>query len=80
MGESWHNTHRSDPSCARHGVDRGQVDLSAGVIRLFERLGWATDVRWPDPRRLVENRLQPAAVPASVLPRTGPLAARDRAG
>ncbi|MEY9933075.1 hypothetical protein ABH926_007728 [Catenulispora sp. GP43] len=28
MGESWHNTHHSDPSCARHGVDRGQIGLS----------------------------------------------------
>ncbi|MFD0632299.1 acyl-CoA desaturase [Catenulispora yoronensis] len=56
MGESWHNTHHSDPTCARHGVDRGQIDLTAGVIRLFERLGWATDVRWPDPRRLAEHR------------------------
>jgi len=47
MGESWHNTHHADPTCARHGVDRGQVDLSALVIRGFERLGLARDVRWP---------------------------------
>ena len=38
MGESWHNTHHSDPTCAPHGVDRGQIDLPAGVIRLLERL------------------------------------------
>ena len=29
MGESWHNTHHSDPTCARHGTDRGQIDLGA---------------------------------------------------
>ncbi|MCS7483501.1 acyl-CoA desaturase [Umezawaea endophytica] len=52
MGESWHNSHHADPTCARHGVLRGQVDLSAGVIRIFERLGWATDVRWTNPDRL----------------------------
>ena len=56
MGESWHNTHHSDPACARHGVDRGQIDMSAAVIRLFERLGWARKVHWPDARRLAEHR------------------------
>jgi stearoyl-CoA desaturase (delta-9 desaturase) len=33
-------------------VKRGQVDISARVIWLFERLGWAHSVRWPAPRRL----------------------------
>ncbi|HEX4727240.1 MAG TPA: acyl-CoA desaturase [Jatrophihabitans sp.] len=47
MGESWHNSHHADPTCARHGVDRGQLDISARTIWLFERLGWVTDVRWP---------------------------------
>lgn len=56
MGESWHNLHHSDPTCARHGVDRRQIDLSAEVIRVFERLGWATEVRWPDPARLDARR------------------------
>ncbi|HWO68742.1 MAG TPA: acyl-CoA desaturase [Umezawaea sp.] len=52
MGESWHNSHHADPTCARHGVLRGQVDISAGVIRIFEKAGWATDVRWTNPERL----------------------------
>ena len=52
FGESWHNLHHADPTCARHGVQRGQVDISARVIRAFEKLGWATSVRWPTPRRL----------------------------
>jgi stearoyl-CoA desaturase (delta-9 desaturase) len=46
FGESWHNGHHARPSCARHGAEHGQIDLAAGVIRLFERLGWATKVRW----------------------------------
>jgi stearoyl-CoA desaturase (delta-9 desaturase) len=79
MGESWHNTHHSDPTCARHGVDRGQVDLSAGVIRVFERLGWATEVRWPDPRRLAEHRLAGPTGPAEVSP-PGGARRRDRVG
>ncbi len=52
FGESWHNLHHADPTCARHGVQRGQVDISARVIRAFEKLGWAHSVRWPTARRL----------------------------
>jgi stearoyl-CoA desaturase (Delta-9 desaturase) len=51
-GESWHNLHHADPTCARHGVLRGQLDSSARLIWLFERLGWARDVRWPQVERL----------------------------
>ena len=63
MGESWHNLHHADPTCARHGVDKGQIDSSARVIAGFEKLGWAHDVRWPQaraprrpPRRLASCR------------------------
>jgi stearoyl-CoA desaturase (Delta-9 desaturase) len=59
LGENWHNTHHSDPACARHGVDRGQIDLSAELIRLFERAGWATRVRWPSAARLEKHRRRP---------------------
>jgi stearoyl-CoA desaturase (Delta-9 desaturase) len=52
MGESWHNSHHADPTCARHGVLRGQLDVSARVIWMFERLGWAWQVRWPTAQRL----------------------------
>ncbi|GAA3442323.1 acyl-CoA desaturase [Planomonospora venezuelensis] len=57
FGESWHNLHHSDPTCARHGALKGQIDISAGVIRIFERLGWAYDVRWPTPERLAAKRV-----------------------
>ena len=56
MGESWHNLHHADPTCARHGVRRGQVDMSARLIRIFEQLGWARDVRWPTTARLARLR------------------------
>ncbi|MGH3437746.1 MAG: acyl-CoA desaturase [Sciscionella sp.] len=52
FGESWHNLHHADPTCARHGVRRGQIDISARVIWIFEKLGWVHDVRWPTPARL----------------------------
>jgi stearoyl-CoA desaturase (Delta-9 desaturase) len=51
-GESWHNLHHADPTCARHGVGRGQIDLSAWIIAAFERLGWAHSVRWATRQRL----------------------------
>ena len=57
FGESYHNTHHADPTAARHGVLRGQLDTSARLIWIFEKLGWATDVRWPKPERLAKLRL-----------------------
>jgi stearoyl-CoA desaturase (delta-9 desaturase) len=51
MGESWHNLHHADPTCARHGIGRGQIDMSARVIWAFEKLGWAHAVRWPTTAR-----------------------------
>ncbi len=52
FGESWHNLHHSDPTCARHGALKGQIDISARAIAWAEKLGWAYDVRWPDGERL----------------------------
>ncbi len=59
-GESWHNMHHSDPTSARHGVLKGQVDSSARLIELFEWFGWATDVRWPKQDRLNARRIDAA--------------------
>jgi len=59
FGESWHNLHHADPTCARHGVLRGQIDISARVIWIFEKLGWASKVRWSSPQRLA--RIQATA-------------------
>lgn len=47
LGESWHNNHHAYPNLARHGFGPRQIDITAGTIRAFERLGWATKVRWP---------------------------------
>jgi stearoyl-CoA desaturase (Delta-9 desaturase) len=57
MGESWHNLHHADPTCARHGVEKGQIDSSARIIWLFEKLGWAKDIRWPKAKRLDARRV-----------------------
>ena len=52
FGESWHNLHHADPTCARHGVKRGQIDVSARLVWIFEKFGWVHSVRWPTARRL----------------------------
>ncbi|MBA2390326.1 MAG: acyl-CoA desaturase [Geodermatophilaceae bacterium] len=52
MGESWHNSHHADPTAARHGVLRGQLDSSARVIRIAEQLGWVSDVKWSSAERI----------------------------
>ena len=56
FGESWHNLHHADPTPARHGVLKGQLDISARVIWFLERFGWAGKVRWPSVQRLARIR------------------------
>lgn len=63
-GESWHNLHHADPTSARHGVQRGQIDSSARIIRWCEQLGWAYDVRWPSAER-IDARRQPKSADAA---------------
>jgi stearoyl-CoA desaturase (delta-9 desaturase) len=77
FGESWHNLHHADPTCARHGALRGQVDSSARVIWIFEKLGWAYDVRWPDEERLGARR--PATATRTLGSMTKQAAARNLA-
>jgi stearoyl-CoA desaturase (Delta-9 desaturase) len=74
FGESWHNLHHADPTCARHGALKGQLDPSARVIRWFEQLGWAYDVRWPDEERLTAKR------PATATRKLGSMTRRPLAG
>jgi stearoyl-CoA desaturase (delta-9 desaturase) len=54
FGESWHNLHHADPTCARHGVKKGQLDTSARIIWFFEKFGWVHSVRWPTQARLAK--------------------------
>ena len=48
FGESWHNNHHAFPASAIFGIDRGQLDLGALTIRLFERLGLVWNVNAPN--------------------------------
>jgi stearoyl-CoA desaturase (delta-9 desaturase) len=47
MGESWHNNHHAFESSARQGLEWWQIDITWYLIRLFEVLGLATDVKLP---------------------------------
>ncbi|HEY3905343.1 MAG TPA: fatty acid desaturase [Streptosporangiaceae bacterium] len=57
FGESWHNLHHADPTCARHGVFKGQIDIAARGIWLAEKFGWVRNVRWPDETRLTGKKV-----------------------
>jgi stearoyl-CoA desaturase (delta-9 desaturase) len=56
MGENWHNLHHSLPRSARHGVERGQLDSTARLIRLLELGGLVSEVRWPSSETLEARR------------------------
>jgi fatty-acid desaturase len=59
MGESWHNNHHAFPGSAKLGHFPGQTDLGWSLIKLFEGLGLATNIKTPDdlPDRAALRRL-----------------------
>jgi stearoyl-CoA desaturase (delta-9 desaturase) len=61
LGESWHHNHHVFPSSAVHGLERHQIDISAGLIGMLERLGLATEVRRVTPEQ--QSRKRAAAAP-----------------
>jgi stearoyl-CoA desaturase (delta-9 desaturase) len=60
FGEGWHNNHHAFPVSARHGLDRGQIDVSWWVIRALEKLGLVWNVKVPDDEQRARRRVQPA--------------------
>jgi stearoyl-CoA desaturase (delta-9 desaturase) len=45
FGEGWHNNHHAFPTSARHGLKWYQFDMNWLTIRIFEKLGWAKQIR-----------------------------------
>ena len=45
FGEGWHNNHHDSPTRARHGLTWYEFDMNWLTIRLFEKLGWAKQIR-----------------------------------
>ena len=58
FGESWHNNHHAFPTSAVHGMDRGQIDMTGGTIRLLEKIGLAWDLK-----EVTDKQLQPQPQP-----------------
>jgi fatty-acid desaturase len=44
--------HHASPRSACHGALPGQIESAAALIRVFERFGWATNVRRPSASRI----------------------------
>jgi stearoyl-CoA desaturase (delta-9 desaturase) len=60
FGESWHNFHHAEPTSARHGVRLLEIDTSAILIKVMEKLRWVSDVRWPDTAMITRRKVSPA--------------------
>ncbi len=45
FGEGWHNNHHMWPTSARHGTAWYQFDMNWIAIRIFEKFGWATNIK-----------------------------------
>ncbi len=56
LGESWHHNHHVFPTSARHGLQKGQIDISAGIIRGLEKVGLAWNVRQPSSEQIDRKR------------------------
>jgi stearoyl-CoA desaturase (Delta-9 desaturase) len=61
FGEAWHNNHHAFPTSAAHGLRRWEIDPSAAVIRLLERLGLAWNVVRVTPERQAAKLAEDAA-------------------
>ena len=54
-GEGWHNNHHADQRSAAHGHRWWELDVTFLTIRLFQCLGWASDVVTPRPQSESQN-------------------------
>lgn len=52
FGESWHNNHHAFPTSARHGLLRGQVDLTYRAIATLRWLRLVRNVRLPSAQKV----------------------------
>jgi len=70
LGESWHHNHHAFPRSAEHGLKRWEIDPSAMIISLLERVGLARDVVRIPPERQRQKALGAAAEPAAAADRS----------
>ena len=55
LGEAWHNNHHAFPTSARHGLRWWQLDPSAWLIVVLERVGLVWDVVRITPERQISK-------------------------
>jgi stearoyl-CoA desaturase (delta-9 desaturase) len=55
LGESWHHNHHAFPRAAAQGMRWWEIDISAGVIWLLEKLGLAWNVVRIPPERQAQR-------------------------
>jgi stearoyl-CoA desaturase (Delta-9 desaturase) len=58
LGEAWHNAHHAFPTSHRHGLGKGEIDLSAMIIVGLEKTGLAWDVVRISPERMESKRVE----------------------
>ncbi len=58
MGEGWHNNHHAFPRSANHGMHWWQIDPSAYIIGVLEKVGLMKNVVRIAPERLAKRRLK----------------------
>ena len=71
FGEGWHNNHHAFPRSAFHGLRWWQFDLAGYTIRLFERLGLASEVYRVSPAMQVARSMRTATAPGAMSPSDG---------
>src|SRR3954449_12105232 len=55
LGEAWHHNHHAFPRSARHGLKWYEIDLSAALIALLQKLGLAWNVTKIAPERQAQK-------------------------
>lgn len=56
LGEGWHAGHHAFPRSARHGLLKGQVDLSFILLRVLASIGLASDLYLPSSEAIAQRR------------------------
>ncbi|MGB0490570.1 MAG: stearoyl-CoA 9-desaturase, partial [Candidatus Poseidoniaceae archaeon] len=56
LGEGWHAGHHAFPRSARHGLLKGQVDLSFILLRILASVGLASDLYVPSDQAIAQRR------------------------
>lgn len=60
FGEGWHNNHHAFEFSAKHGLQKGQIDMTWMVISLLKKLGLASNVKLPSEKMQERMRFKPA--------------------